>query len=1432
MRTLWFVFAAFVICSVRASTWTDEKSVEWEYTIVDGNVRIDGASSYGNELIVPSSIFGMSVVEIQSNAFYNCKAIGSVIIPSSVRKIGACAFYGSSNYNSGWLGGYYGSIKSLVISNANSLVVGERAFYGQPVTTVDISGTNITISSCAFYQTYDRSGNNTRDWRGSVKLTGENITVGDFAFSGLMYRTVDVDLTGVSSIGENAFYELGLYYRTSSSSWYEAGGSTIKISAQLQHLARSAFERCNVNHIKFDKLDSLFLIDNWAALNPFSCYYFYLRDGENGIVRDLHIPQTVRSIPAYALNNVRLSTISIPAAVTNIGEYAFYRTHVTNVVIDASGDVPLCNVGEGAFESTDISSFEIPRNWKSLAPRLLSGTKLTSIRIPEGIESIGDFCFSGCSAMTNAIIPNSCREIGGYAFAGCKLPIIDIPDTVNILGKYCFSECTKLEGLKIPLQAKSIGDGAFYRCYKFTDIDVPSSVTNIGANAFAGINIKKVNTQSISDWCKISFKDATANPTSISKSLCLNNTPLVNVVIPDGVCQLHDYAFVNCTNIQSITIPASVGNIGKHVFDGCVALKTIIVASENEHYEVEDGVLYAKGDPIPLFMPSSTTRLIVREGCTIINSSTTKSSSALEYVYVPASVTNIDPRAFLNCRGKIEFGVSETSSMYKLIDGVIYSKDGTKAIVANSSLKSVMLPPSVKEICEYCFDSETSLTNIVLNDGLERIRDYAFQNCSALTSVVVPDTVISMGYLSFGGAIGIGSLTIPFVGDVRGVRTIPAYNKKLSYIFGSSTMPTNLKKLVITDETRFYEGCLSYANNDKLEELTLPFVGQREGAYWSSSAHFGYVFGAESYENNVSVVPASLKKVTITKDSVIGSYAFYGCSGINQIIVDGDTLKTIRNYAFKNCTGLKDFIVPDSTTYIGEGAFYGCSAISSITIPSKVNSIGYYAFVSCSGLTTVYVDKGDVDRIQDLMDGKGRVISQLEFIERDIPVRYEVMFNLGLKGVRISGGALVQSVAYNSAAIEPIVSATNGYEFVGWDKPTDKISANTTFNALYELENYSINYVNVKGNAHDNPATFTVEDSITFESTLPFTDGMEFVGWGPMSIQAGTYGDQTVSAIWRTVSLGEGAGATNISWESVGDVKWKVVKVGDKYVLQSGAIGDNAITKIVATVIGEGVLTFNWKASTEIYKSTLIDYGVVRVDDADMLPHVGGEQDWILRTINITGAGLHTISWEYIKDENAFGGQDCIWLADVNWIPKDPIPAIGSDASEAEVKAALNGSADGKLTENIKDGITYGQYREWANNVKAKGGTSAAGTDAVKNSSNAWLSFALGSEVLIETAPTDGDLKVDTFEPATESGKFDFTVSVKDVEIGSEAAADNLKKVFGLEGGTTLDTGGLSSANVDITFGTPVNGKVKFTAGPNAKNANAKTFFMKVKMTP
>ena len=86
----------------------------------------------------------------------------------------------------------------------------------------------------------------------------------------------------------------------------------------------------------------------------------------------------------------------------------------------------------------------------------------------------------------------------------------------------------------------------------------------------------------------------------------------------------------------------------------------------------------------------------------------------------------------------------------------------------------------------------------------------------------------------------------------------------------------------------------------------------------------------------------------------IGSYAFYGCSGLTSIEIPSG-VTSIDDCVFRGCSSLTSIELPNSVTSIGYSAFYGCSDLTSIEIPSSVTSIGYYAFYGCSGLKYIHL---------------------------------------------------------------------------------------------------------------------------------------------------------------------------------------------------------------------------------------------------------------------------------------------------------------------------------------------------------------------------------------------------------------------------------------------------------------------------------------------
>ena len=218
------------------------------------------------------------------------------------------------------------------------------------------------------------------------------------------------------------------------------------------------------------------------------------------------------------------------------------------------------------------------------------------------------------------------------------------------------------------------------------------------------------------------------------------------------------------------------------------------------------------------------------------------------------------------------------------------------------------------------------------------------------------------------------------------------------------------------------------------------------------------------------------------------------------------------------------------------------------------------------------------------------------------------------------------------------------------------------------------------------------------------------------------------------------------------------------------------------------------------------------------------------KEIQFTSSGSHTVRWAYVKDVSDSDGEDCVWLSGVTWMSaavSDPIPELSSTATAAEVAAALAGSTDAKLAMNIKTAAEYAAYRTWAL------GLTGVTLEQVKASPNAWLSFALGCESLIATAPVAGDVVIDSFESSSTDGVFEFAVKIDGIEVGEDALEANIRKVFGIEGAEKLasDGAGFSPDNVEVNAVVAENGNVKFTVTAKVENGEKPdSFFFRVKM--
>ena len=188
------------------------------------------------------------------------------------------------------------------------------------------------------------------------------------------------------------------------------------------------------------------------------------------------------------------------------------------------------------------------------------------------------------------------------------------------------------------------------------------------------------------------------------------------VIIPDGVTSIGNFAFSNCKSITSITIPDSVTSIENWAFSSCTNLRSIIIP---------DGVVSIGRDAFA--------------GCTSLISIT-----------IPDSLIDIGRNAFYNCNSLTSITIP---------DGV--TSIGKGAFAECKNLTSVTLPDSITIIGSNTFQSCTSLTSITIPDSVTDIWDRAFYYCTSLKSITIPDGVTSIGTGAFVGCKNLTSVTIP-----------------------------------------------------------------------------------------------------------------------------------------------------------------------------------------------------------------------------------------------------------------------------------------------------------------------------------------------------------------------------------------------------------------------------------------------------------------------------------------------------------------------------------------------------------------------------------------------------------------------------------------------------------------------------------------------
>lgn len=197
----------------------------------------------------------------------------------------------------------------------------------------------------------------------------------------------------------------------------------------------------------------------------------------------------------------------------------------------------------------------------------------TTLTITDTHKDGSDSGFNPNLNLTDCIVGDCVTSLGNstssYApFDGCKkLKYVDVPSTITYIGENAFRYCSGLTAIVIPESVVEIGEQAFRGCSSLSSVVIPSGVTLIKNSTFESCS------------------------------------SMSSVTIPNTVTNIGNGAFYACSGLTSVTIPSSVRGFGDNAFYGCGSLTSITIEG-NRVPTVGDGAFVATND-CPIYVPSN-----------------------------------------------------------------------------------------------------------------------------------------------------------------------------------------------------------------------------------------------------------------------------------------------------------------------------------------------------------------------------------------------------------------------------------------------------------------------------------------------------------------------------------------------------------------------------------------------------------------------------------------------------------------------------------------------------------------------------------------------------------------------------------------------------------------------------------------------------------
>lgn len=670
----------------------------------NGQTRL-GEYMFYNSGLINAEIYS---TQIPAYSFGNCSNLKTIIVNGNVVSIGAYAFANNDSLESITINGTVEYLNKYVISSNKKLTsitlpngdvtVEEYAIYNNPELEIlkfqektylkNISSNLISGSKLTSFIVDDKNTNYTTE--DSLLISNNKIILAAPSFAYGVY-TIPSNIEEISSgafSGITTITSLVIPNKITLGSYAFANCTELtEVTIENdQAIGDYAFAGCtklivinNLENVKsigeyaFSKIAS----SNWSSSNAIEITLaedVVLKEGafnkagiktinlkgdatigeyafmSNTLLTTVNVPSTAKIfVSSNAFNgDYSLNSFDFTTVYGNIGDYAFVGcTSLTEAKLDN-----VTSIGDYAFAEcknlktismTNVESIGAYAFSKRDLQSSASAPQFTSITLPNSLTTIGESAFYGANKLESITIPDGIGQIAPYAFASCtSLTSVTLPNSLTTIGNYAFNGCSKLSTINLE-NVIYINEGAFTSTSKLISVTL-TNVESIGTGAFASSNLSQgIDTPNLLSVGEYAFQ----------------GSRLSSIICPK-LKSIGESAFYS-TTLTSFTLSQDISYIGELVWYEASKLKEFNFIDENgqtktsgkinDYAYLDNGILYTYITPkklrllsVPAALNNETLNVI--EGTSFIEIYAGNANTNIKSIILPDSLRTIGSYAF------------------------------------------------------------------------------------------------------------------------------------------------------------------------------------------------------------------------------------------------------------------------------------------------------------------------------------------------------------------------------------------------------------------------------------------------------------------------------------------------------------------------------------------------------------------------------------------------------------------------------------------------------------------------------------------------------------------------------------------------------------------------------------------------------------------